>query len=277
MNPRLFMLAALGLTAAGCAAKAQLTESQEYFVGRGVSANVMAGSPLNEDRALEEYVSNVGQTIALESDRPETFKGYSFAVLQDPGINAFAAPGGFIFVTTGMLQAMQGEDELAGVLAHEIAHVNLRHPEHAALAASRRAGALELLEGAAKLADLFYAMKGREKARERVKDLAGAFSKVLDELTQEIVNGYGRESELKADALAVDFLVREGVRYDPEALKAFISRLPAGDRGSYSTHPTLEGRTQLIGEEIRKRGVAVPADPARTRRFQAMTAGLRGP
>ncbi len=271
MRKHVAVLAALA--AAGCATQ-RLTESQEYYVGRGVAANAIAGSPLVSNEALERYVSMVGYTIALESDRPELYKGYSFGVLQSDSINAFAAPGGFIFVTTGALRHMQSEDELAGVLAHEIAHVNLRHPEESANRASAKAGALDLLGGLAKLA-VAIGFRDDPNRRDTLLKLVDAFGKVLDDLAQEIVNGYSRETELQADAMAVDLLTRPVVGYDPAALKNFVARLPKKDRGAWSTHPALEGRLQHIEEEMRKRGVNVVTDPARTKRFLEATAALR--
>jgi len=267
----LFPLLLLG--AAACA-RPRLTESQEYYVGRGVAANAIAENPLVSNADLERYVAQVGYTIALESDRPETFKGYSFGVLRSDSINAFAAPGGFVFVTTGALRAMRNEDELAGVLAHEIAHVNLRHPEEAANRASAKAGALDLLGGVAKLV-VAIAYRDDPDRRETMTKLVEAFGKVLDDLAQEVVNGYGRESELEADRMAVDLLTRPGVGYDPGALKDFVLRLPPKDRGHWATHPTLEGRARNIEEEIRRRGIRAEIDPVRTRRFLEATAALR--
>ena len=103
------------------------------------------------------------------------------------------------------------------------------------------------------------------------------FGGVLDGFLKEImVNGYGRDSELAADALGVRVLCRTGVKYDPSALKAFISRLPKKERGAWATHPALEGRLQNIDEEIKKQGAQAPADPVRTTRFRAALAGLKG-
>jgi beta-barrel assembly-enhancing protease len=266
--------------AAGCGAR--LTESQEYYVGRSVSANAMfdaAGTGyvgLHEDKELEDYVALVGLTVALESDRTETFKGYYFGVLKSPDVNAFAAPGGFIFVTSGALKLMETEDELAGVLAHEIAHVNLRHPEDHANRAASQQGLMDILGVASGLAGVFLQARGQGRSAEDLAKLSKGLGNMADEFTKELmVKGYGRDSELAADALAVRILCREGVRYNPDGLKAFITRLPAKDRGAWATHPALEGRLQAIDEEIKKAGATAAVDPARTARFKAATAKLR--
>jgi predicted Zn-dependent protease len=265
------LLAAFG--AWGCSSPS-LTESQEYYVGRGVAANAIARDPIHRDEDLEKYLTLLGYTIALESDRPEVFQGYQFGILNSNSINAFAAPGGFIFVTTAALKACENEDELAGLIAHEVAHVCLRHPEIAANRASDKAGAFKLLSGAM---GLLIAASGKSASeQEKLKELTGAFSKALDDLADEMVRGYGRDDELAADAMAVDLMSRPGVGYDPRALKAFIGRLPKADRGAWSTHPELEGRMQLIDQEIAKRKAKAGIDPARTARFKGALLKLKG-
>ncbi len=280
----------LAIAAAGCGSPAKLTESQEYYVGRGVAANaVLQTQGFVQHEELESYVNLVGQTIALESERPETYQGYHFGVLKSDLVNAFCAPGGFVFVTTGALRKMENEDELAGVLAHEIAHVNLRHPEEFANRETQKSGVMDILAKGGHLAEVgggvastvFGALgKPREaeavaKVSENLAKVVKAFGGVLDSYLQEImVNGYGRDSELAADALAVDLLTRPGVRYDPSALKAFVSRLPPAKRGAWSTHPDLEGRGENIDRKIKERGVRSSVDPARSARFKAMTAFL---
>jgi predicted Zn-dependent protease len=256
---------ALVAAAAACRPAPKMNESQEYYMGRGVAAHSIEKTGIYENPALEEYVTLVGLTVALESDRPETFKGYTFAILNSDSINAFAGPSGFIFITKGALRAMRNEDELAGVLAHEIGHVCLRHPEIAAQAAADGAGlgdAIGVLGGAL---GLFFQAKGQTDKAETVKKATPAFGQAIQSVNEKFQLGYGREEEFAADAMAVDFVTREGVRYDPNAFKDFISRLPK-TKTAYGTHPDLDGRIQAIEAEIRKRKPA-SVDPARTARF----------
>jgi predicted Zn-dependent protease len=269
------ILALLSLSACG----GRLTESQEYYVGRSVSANAMFDgnvyAGLHPDRELEDYVAMVGLSVALESDRPETFKGYYFGVLNSNDVNAFAAPGGFIFVTVGALKQMENEDELAGVLAHEIAHVNLRHPEDQANRSASQQGLMSILGVASKGLAILGQATGNRTA-EDVSKLTKGLGNMADEFTKEVmVKGYGRENELAADALGVRILCREGVKYNPEALKAFISRLPKKERGAWATHPQLEGRIQAIDDEIKKAGAIAPVDPVRTERFKKYQARIK--
>lgn len=289
MNKIAAVLGMLAFAAAiGCGSPAKLNESQEYYVGRGVAAGAIAQTSGLREGEIEQYVNLVGLTVSMESDRPETYKGYFFGVLQSDAINAFAAPGGFIFVTTGALKKMENEDELAGVLAHEIAHVNLRHPEESANKATQKSGVMDILakgehlDKAGAVVGGALSLFGQKQAGDAVKTVGEnlakvvkAFGGVLDGMLEELmVNGYGRESELKADAYAVDLLTRPGVRYDPSALAAFVGRLPKSDRGAWSTHPELEGRVKNIQDEIQKRGVKSAIDAQRTKRFLAMKVSL---
>jgi len=266
------------VASAGCGGKATLTESQEYFMARGVAALSIEKDHLYTDEKLEEYVTMVGLTVAFESDRPETYKGYWFAILNSDQVNAFAAPSGFIFITKGALRAMKTEDELAGVLAHEIAHVNLRHPELAADRAANEAGLMDYAtalgkgaEGVGFVAGIFGQRQVQSYA-ETAKAAAPAFGKSLTSMHGALTQGYAPAEEFAADKLAVDFLTRKGVGYDPNGFKDFVARLPKKD-DAYGTHPGLENRVKQIEDEIQKRKVA-PADPARTKRFLAMKAAL---
>jgi predicted Zn-dependent protease len=276
------------LAAVGCGSPQKLTESQEYYVGRGVAANAIVSTQGLHEGDLEDYVNRVGMSIALASDRPETFKGYYFGVLKSDLVNAFAAPGGFIFVTTAALKKMDTEDELAGVLAHEVSHVNLRHPEDQANRMTQKSGVMDILakgehlEAAGSIFGGILGATGHKQAGDVVSSAGAnlakvtkAFGSVMDGFLDEVmVKGYGRESELAADAMAVDLMTRSDVRYDPAALKAFIAKLPKADRGAWSDHPGLEGRLQAIDEAIKKRGVKSAIDPDRTKRFMTFKAVL---
>jgi hypothetical protein len=104
----------------------EISDEEEYFVGRAVAARIISSYPLSVDESLTVYINKVGQAVALHSEKPYTYGGYHFALLDSDEVNAFACPGGTILITTGMLKTVRNEDELAAVLAHEIAHVNNR-------------------------------------------------------------------------------------------------------------------------------------------------------
>lgn len=272
------ILALVAAATVGCGGSATFTESEEYYMGRGVAALAIEKDKLWTDEKLEEYVSLVGLSVALESDRPDTFNGYTFAILNTDEINAFAAPSGFIFITKGALRSMNSEDELAGVLAHEIAHVCLRHPELAANRAAQDTGLMDTAKAMGKVAGAgafvagIFGQRQASNYLQMAKEGVPALGKTIGENLKTFKKGYGRNEELAADALAVQFMTRKGVGYDPHAFRAFIARLPQKE-DSYGSHPELAGRLELIDEEIKKHQVA-PTDPARTKRFLAMKAAL---
>jgi predicted Zn-dependent protease len=107
-----------------------LDPSEEHYIGRTVAAQILAMPqyPLSADTRLGDYVTRVGLALAMTNDGVRhTFAGYQFAVLETAEVNAMACPGGTIFVTRGLLAKAGSEDELAAILAHEIAHVTARH------------------------------------------------------------------------------------------------------------------------------------------------------
>ncbi|HEX7902129.1 MAG TPA: M48 family metalloprotease [Planctomycetota bacterium] len=281
MRPLLVPLLAVAAAASACRSAPKLNESQEYFMGRAVAALAIEKDQLyTDDGALERYVSMIGFSVAFESDRPETYKGYTFGILNSDVPNAFCAPSGFIFLTKGLLKAMTNEDELAGVLAHEVAHIGLRHPEIAAQAASDKEGLSEyagafqtgmsIIGGIA----AYAGKQGVSNMAQMATEAAPLMGKAAAGIHESVSNGFSRDEEFAADAKAVEFMSRAGVRYSPEAFKAFIARLPQKG-GAYGTHPDLAGRVQAIETEIQKSGLKIPVDPARTERFKAMTAGLK--
>ena len=103
----------------------QIDEPKEVEIGRTLAAVLLGSKPLLADMALQRYVNSLGRWISLQSERPNL--KWTFAVLDDPGYNAFAAPGGYVLVTKGLIDSVADEAELAGILAHEITHVTAKH------------------------------------------------------------------------------------------------------------------------------------------------------
>jgi len=251
----------------GALAKAaeDFTPEQEYYIGRSVGAVIVNRyRPYREDQA-NGYLNLLGQALAQASDRPETFGGYHFLVLDSDEINAFATPGGLIFISRGMLRCCKNEDEVAAVLAHEISHVQLRHGIQS-IEQSRKTEALKVLavEGT-------KTFGGKELA-----DLTKTFESSIGDITSTLINnGYSRAFEREADAAAVRILSRVG--YDPNALAAMLremgKRLKPGGADFAKTHPSPASRI----EDISSMGVRKPSSPApaaRQARFQRALGGV---
>ena len=219
-----------------------ITPEQEYYIGRAVVATLLDKYEVWDDRAATRYVNLLGQTLAMASDRPETFGGYHFLLLDSDEINAFAAPGGFILVTRGMVELCDTEDALAAVLAHEIGHIEGKHGLRA-IKNSRLTSALTII--AAESAKTF----GSEDLKQLVQDYEGSISDVTATL---VTSGYSRGLEEEADRSAVNTLRTVG--YNPRALTDMLAEmkkeLKPGGLDFAKTHPDPQDRIDLITPEL---------------------------
>ncbi|HEU5283717.1 MAG TPA: M48 family metalloprotease, partial [Burkholderiales bacterium] len=102
-----------------------VSAEEEAVIGRQIAGNLLGAAPLVKDDKLQAYVNRVGRWVALQSGRPDL--KWTFGVIESADINAFAAPGGYVFVTRGLYARLQDEAQLAGVLAHEVGHVQQKH------------------------------------------------------------------------------------------------------------------------------------------------------
>jgi len=251
-------IAATGATKAAKASR-EISDSEEYYVGRAVAARLLSQYPLYQSAAVTEYVNEVGQTVARKSARPNTFKGYHFAVLNTNELNAFACPGGTIFITKGLLATCSSEDELAAVLAHECTHV------------ANKDGINSISK--ARWTEVFTAM-GTEAARMYggiAGNLVPLFEGSIDDVFKTmVVNGYSRTAEYAADAGAVATLTKAG--YDPGAMAAMLEKLLAKDKatnsGIFKTHPPTNERLTKVKAEVGKEAKPSPAEGKRTKRFE---------
>ncbi len=237
-----------------------ISEEEEYYVGRAVGAKILGTYQLSSDAYLTRYVNLIGKAVALSSDKPFTYGGYHFAVLETPEINAFAAPGGTIFVTTGMIRTTANEDELAAVLAHEVAHISKRDGI-AAIKSARWTQALTLIGTTA----------AKNYTSSEISQLVGIFEGSIDDIFKTlVVNGYSRSQEYAADETALMTLAKCG--YDPKALVSFLKRLEQRGKSSgggiTQTHPGTAERIDNISGKIPAAGTIHPrAIEARTARY----------
>lgn len=244
-----------------------ITPEQEYFIGRSVSATILSSYRPYNNPAANEYLNLLGQALALASDKPETFGGYRFLILDSDEINAFAAPGGFIFVSRGMIRLCRSEDELAAVLAHEIGHVQHNHGLRA-IKSSRLVTAFTVLA----------IETTRTLAGDEARQLTQAFEGSISDITHTLMtSGYSRRSEREADEAAVTILRRIG--YDPEGLvrmlEAMSRELKPGGLDFAKTHPDPRDRIRDIRRMLGSDPAPVPRPPAeRDRRFRQATYGI---
>ncbi len=240
---------------------ADLTDEEEYYIGRAVAAAILRDyRPVNDPRRLI-YINSVGQMLARYSARPEIYGGYRFMLVVSDEVNAFAAPGGYVFVTTGLYRRLRTEEQLAAVLAHEIAHVTLKH----GLAAIKSSNLTQA-----------FAIIGTEAAKEyapaQIAQLTQAFDgSIKDVVNKLVVSGYSRSQEYDADAEAVALAYRAG--YDPGGMSQFLETLATGaaantGAGFYRSHPPAVDRLAKVRDVIEQRSLKGSEELLRTQRFQ---------
>lgn len=248
--------AATGLRVArlGLRSFRDIQTDQEHYIGRSVCAQVLANPAFRVSRnpSLSAYVSAIGQTVALgaESVR-ETYQGYRFVLLDSPSINAFAAPGGYVFITEGAVRETRNEDELAGILAHEVAHVHLKH----GLQAIRESNLTE----AGQL--LLQEVQRRDQGK-----LTKVFNASVGDITQTLLHGgFSRKQESEADQVGATFLAEVG--YAPQALIEFLQRVNFDGGGFADEHPSASQRVDALRKTVSPGPAsATPGFEARRRR-----------
>ena len=248
MNIKKFSISAiaiLAMTLVGCSVNpvtgkkdfTLINKEQEVAMGAQGHREILKTSKRYNDAGLQAYVNSIGQALAKKSHRSGI--SYTFTVLDDPTVNAFALPGGYIYITTGLMAYLNSEAELAGVLGHEIGHVTARHGVKQQSAGI--AGAI--------LIDLLAKRAGTGGA------------KSLNQLGTALIRGYGRDHELQADKLGAEYLARVG--YQPKSMIDVVSvlkaqeefdklqarkegRQPRAYHGVFASHPSNDLRLQQV-------------------------------
>jgi beta-barrel assembly-enhancing protease len=230
-----------------------IDEKEEIAIGRDMAARLLGAAPLHPDARLQRYVNQVGRWLASQTERPDL--PWHFGVLDAPQLNAFAVPGGSIFVTRGLVARMKNEAELAGVLAHEIAHVLKKHHLKAI-----QKNAQTSLAGDA----LSTAMQDRNSL---------ARDKLISFGTEMYARGLDKSDEIEADRLGVVIAARGG--YDAYGLPAVLQTLQAMNPEDsaialmFKTHPPAGDRLEALSEKMQPVLDAHAAQPQLAERFSA--------
>jgi len=230
-------------------------EVDEQAIGHEWAAMLTGAAPLVANEKLQRYVNRVGRWVALQSERPNL--PWRFGVLDSPNVNAFATPGGYVFVTQGLIARLNSEAELAGVLGHEIAHVVRKHH----LAAIRKTSGIGLG------ADLLVKF-GLSKAEH-----ADASAKLLSGAKEVMLRGLDKSDEYEADRMGVVLATRAG--YDPYGLPAVLQAIEAisADDSSvallFDTHPAPGARLDALSEAMGEAFETYVEQPQAAERFAA--------
>ena len=218
----------------------QMTDAEEQQLGAAVSERIRTRYGVVQDAAVHRYLALVGGALAQGSTRPAL--PWTFIVLDTDGVNAFAAPGGFVHVTRGTLALVKNESELAGVLAHEIVHVTERHTVRAIQKSKAvQMGAAETLSGSAGL-------------------MERAVTATYDNIVE---RGFGRAEENESDEAGVALANKTG--YAPQGLPAFLTTLKERNkastekRGLFASHPEMQERLDRLAKQIASQKLAATA------------------
>lgn len=217
-----------------------MSEQQELDLGRRYNQEIIKQNPRHADEKLQAYVQQIGERVAKSSHRSQL--NYQFTVVDSPDINAFALPGGYIYIHRGLLAYLNSEAELAAVLGHEVGHVTARH----SVQQQSQSSAWNIL--------------GQAVA---IGTGVGAAADLTNVLGTTFVRGYGRDMELEADGLGAQYLARSG--YDPQAMIEVVKVLKnqevfardqaakrgeaqatGGYHGLFDTHPDNDRRLQEV-------------------------------
>jgi len=232
-------------------ATSDIGEPEEIQVGKDVASRLLGAAPLAKDENLQRYVNRVGRWLALQTERPDL--PWQFGVMEAPQLNAFAVPGGTIFVTRGLVERMRSEAELAGVLAHEISHVLRKHHLKAI-----QKGAQTALAGDA----LNQALRNQNA---QVREKLVSFGSEM------YTRGLDKGDELEADRLGVVIAARAG--YDAYGLPAVLQTLQAMNAQDsalalmFKTHPAPGERLSALSETMQPTLDAYASQPQLAERF----------
>ncbi|MEQ1630577.1 MAG: M48 family metalloprotease [Gallionella sp.] len=236
-----------------------LTEPQEIQLGRGIASNLLGASPLLNNAQVQNYVNQVGRWVSLHTERPDL--PWQFGVLDSSDLNAFATPGGTIFITKGLMKRMNNESELAGVLAHEMVHVLSKHH----LAALQKSAKMNI---ATDLAGQALDSKGNPILDKAIKAGTEVYAKGLD-----------KDDEFEADRKGIVIATRAG--YDPYGLPAVLQMLDSANAQDsslalmFKTHPAPRDRLNLLDQIMANRFDGYTAPTQTDKRFNSELALLK--
>ena len=218
----------------------RMTDAEEQQLGANVSERIRTRYGVVQDANVHRYVALVGTALALNSTRPTL--PWTFIVLDTDGVNAFAAPGGYVHITRGALALIKSEAELAGVLGHEIIHVTEKHTVRAIQKNQAvQMGAAETLSGSAALMDRVV-------------------TAVYDNIVE---RGFGRAEENESDELGITLANKTG--FAPNGLTSFLVTLKERNknatekRGLFASHPEMQDRLDRITKLIASKKLAATA------------------
>lgn len=220
-----------------------ITPEQEYYIGRAVAATISSNYKVIKDTKREDYLNKICSAIIINSDDPYKFNGYHIKIIDSSEVNAFSTSGGHIFITEGMLACTQSEDDLAAVIAHEIAHIQLKHSIKAIKTSRWKDAGLSAAEASATIA---FGANDTE--------LGQTLSEMVGDTISKMVNtGYSKNQEYEADKYAIILMNESGynVNYMIKMLES-MSQNELKKSGMFKTHPSPKKRIKKVNKQLKK-------------------------
>lgn len=260
----------------------EIEPDQEYYIGRTVAASIIDHYSLLNSKELNSYLRKVCGAITMNSPQPYLYKGYSIAILNTDEINAMATPGGHIFISRALVEACGSEDALAAVIAHEVAHIQLKHSILSiygnrvgeAVKATSKAAMENYIQDSSNLRKLESSAAALgmdvEKLQSEVEELYAYTDSITDTL---FTSGFSKVQEYQADELALSLLISAG--YDPNAMVDMLQLVEKYDsenpdekgHGWGATHPAPKDRIKKVSKKLKKLKVPVQDRSARDERY----------
>lgn len=234
-------------TGANVISGSELDEEQQKIIGMKMAAIILGSSSLHKDESLQAYVNKVGSWVASQAGSSE--KKWQFMVIDTPDFNAFSTPGGYVIISSGVIDRLSSEAELAGILAHEISHVAQQHQVKAIEKSNTYSNWGELAFVAA---DANQTRKGGYSKKSMMNT---TIAENLFDMTHSLyTKGMGRDDELDADIRAVVLTARAG--YDPYAYLSVMQLVDSIDNKNktllLATHPKTSKRIEVVAKTIEK-------------------------
>jgi len=214
-----------------------------YFLGRAVAANILTiYMPYTGNPALTRYMNLICQAILINSPEIGFFDGCYVAILDSPELNAFASPGGHIFITKGLVEAATSEDMLAAIIAHELAHIKLKH-------GMKMIENMRFYDNITAFTSRAYELSWNSTRAQRLMEFRSSVTTMVETMSR---NGYSYSQEFEADQEALSLLAATG--YNPGALREVLEMLRttqvSASRGINMTHPNPVERIRNIDRWI---------------------------
>jgi predicted Zn-dependent protease len=209
-----------------------ISTEEEVAIGRRITGNLLGAAPLVNDAKLQAYVNRVGRWVAAQSGRSDL--KWTFGVIDSADINAFAAPGGYVMVTRGLYERLQDESQLAGVLGHEVGHVQQKHH-------------LKVLQQQQMMSAGSSLLSKQLKGEDTIQRLIGSGAEIM-------ARSLDKNAEFEADRIGVVLAARAG--YDPWGLPAVLQDIGAVSKDSdtvsllFKTHPHPDERLAVLGDAM---------------------------